>query len=384
MIDAAIANGGSYYLPYQIHATPTQFQQAYPKYADYFALKKRLDPDYRFRNKLLQRHYLLDAKQQAIANIPQYYRDEGQTFLTIPEWYLVFNPVEYADFLASASNPSDFPFIASVQEYWKLYDRVNAITANSYAPNEEYQTMLKVIGISTTVEYIVKSGYENTIGRLTRWTTSNTNTPEDIIYAQAQRAYSELIFDQAWYKFDFWHWVKAIWSDTDFFGDNFIRKLERKVFVTLEFGVKTLYAKLIESAVKANYEPSDGLIYLTVALANTNRQQLPANINVVNRFDKEAILSIPRWGEFTRTLAQLNTLEIQLKDISGNGRIAVSFISDADQAQTLAASQVLFADPLVSNKEKQRTVVMTQTNTLLALLNDAKSKQYQLEHIYDY
>ena len=52
LIDAALALGGSYYLPYQIHATEAHFGRAYPRAAQFFALKSRVDPDYRFRNKL--------------------------------------------------------------------------------------------------------------------------------------------------------------------------------------------------------------------------------------------------------------------------------------------------------------------------------------------
>jgi hypothetical protein len=57
LIDAAIAEGGAYYLPYQIHATRDQFLAAYPRAPDYFALKRRVDPSYKFRNRLWEAYY---------------------------------------------------------------------------------------------------------------------------------------------------------------------------------------------------------------------------------------------------------------------------------------------------------------------------------------
>ncbi|TLU65696.1 FAD-binding oxidoreductase [Thalassotalea litorea] len=57
MIDAAISSGGTYYLPYQLHATSQQFHQAYPRANEYFAVKKVVDPHNRFSNKLLERHF---------------------------------------------------------------------------------------------------------------------------------------------------------------------------------------------------------------------------------------------------------------------------------------------------------------------------------------
>ena len=56
-------------------------------------------------------------------SLPDYFRSEEQTVLTIPEWYLVYNPLEYADFLAAGNHPSDFPFYQSIDEYWSLYDK---------------------------------------------------------------------------------------------------------------------------------------------------------------------------------------------------------------------------------------------------------------------
>ena len=57
LIDAALDTGGAYYLPYQPHATPRQFVRAYPQAATFFRLKKRLDPEYKFRNKLWDQYY---------------------------------------------------------------------------------------------------------------------------------------------------------------------------------------------------------------------------------------------------------------------------------------------------------------------------------------
>ena len=61
LIDAALALEGSYYLPYQIHATREQFQRAYPRAEEFFALKRRVDPENRFRNQLWDRYYRSQA-----------------------------------------------------------------------------------------------------------------------------------------------------------------------------------------------------------------------------------------------------------------------------------------------------------------------------------
>ena len=56
LIDAALDVDGSYYLPYQLHATPEQFRRAYPRATEFLALKRRLDPTNKFRNELLDKY----------------------------------------------------------------------------------------------------------------------------------------------------------------------------------------------------------------------------------------------------------------------------------------------------------------------------------------
>ena len=58
LVDAALRVGGSYYLPYQLHATRSQFLRAYPRAPEFFGLKKRLDPANKFRNMLWDKYYV--------------------------------------------------------------------------------------------------------------------------------------------------------------------------------------------------------------------------------------------------------------------------------------------------------------------------------------
>jgi FAD/FMN-containing dehydrogenase len=50
LIDRALALGGSYYLPYRLHATADQLRSAYPRLDDFIAAKRKFDPKIRFRN----------------------------------------------------------------------------------------------------------------------------------------------------------------------------------------------------------------------------------------------------------------------------------------------------------------------------------------------
>jgi FAD/FMN-containing dehydrogenase/SAM-dependent methyltransferase len=80
LIDAVISVGGTYYLPYQPHATQEQFHRAYPQAADFFAFKWEMDPHFRFTNSLWDKYYRawLDRAQQPAP--PRYSSEFHQVF----------------------------------------------------------------------------------------------------------------------------------------------------------------------------------------------------------------------------------------------------------------------------------------------------------------
>lgn len=56
LIEAAINNGGRYYLPYRLHATPEQFHRAYPMARKFFERKRKYDPAELFQNNFYARY----------------------------------------------------------------------------------------------------------------------------------------------------------------------------------------------------------------------------------------------------------------------------------------------------------------------------------------
>lgn len=83
LIDAAIDQGGAYYLPYQVHGTPKQFHAAYPNATKLFALKKKVDPAFRFRNVIWDSYYALTLEEIAMS---QPKSSEFQAVFSDTEW----------------------------------------------------------------------------------------------------------------------------------------------------------------------------------------------------------------------------------------------------------------------------------------------------------
>ena len=56
LVEAALGLGGSYYLPYRPHATLDQFRRAYPRWEEFAALKREVDPGLVLRNGFWDRY----------------------------------------------------------------------------------------------------------------------------------------------------------------------------------------------------------------------------------------------------------------------------------------------------------------------------------------
>ena len=57
LIDRVLALGGSYYLPYRLHARADQLRAAYPRIEEFVQKKRSYDPQLRFRNMMWERYF---------------------------------------------------------------------------------------------------------------------------------------------------------------------------------------------------------------------------------------------------------------------------------------------------------------------------------------
>lgn len=383
MTHAILSENGKWYLPYQPHATIAQFEKAYPNARKYFELKNKIDSSHRFTNQLLDKYnpYLSNSIYKERETIPGYFRPEEQTILTVPEWFLVFNPKEYADFLEAGNNPSDFPFYASIDEYWKLYDRSMKLISAAYPENEEYNTMLQVIGVSVTMEYVGKFLYENSLGTLVGWFSNAVLSDEEKTIIKAHRAYSNFIYHTAWYEFKFMPWIKQVWAVSDSSEGSWIRKIERTLFFTVEFSFKAIYATLIEWAAKNSYETPVTDIYL---LTSSEKDLFLESIKTVKEQDNKKIIAIPRWGEFTQMLVELREMDIEVLEIGGNDQIAVSVLVRSGVSINFDDIEMLYESQVITKKDVVRVVYFMHVNKLLPFIEYSKDNNIEVEHIYDY
>ena len=396
LVDAATSEGGSYYLPYQPHATDAQFLKAYPRAPEFFALKRRVDPTNKFRNALWDRYYRggpdsaapsLDAARERLDTAAGYRRDEGQTFLTHPEWYIVYSSDEYAAWLRDRL-PTEFPYLASIGQFWVNYREARALTNNAYPFNGGYHVMLGVIGTSYTAELALKGLYENSIGRFSGWTAGHRLSDEDRYAYEVAADYGRFIHVYPWYEYSFASRLRDVWADLPLWGDHPIRKWERKLFLTLEYGVKAVYATVIERATRAAYTPQEDRMQMIVAGWADSLAAREPRLKLVVRLDSvHALASTPRYDAFRDVMLGLaaSGAPLRLVEIAGNDDILLTGVAPAAWRHAGPAGQVVYALPLPSDASRKRVAMRVPVPELLPTLAALGAEgQLAVDHIYDY
>lgn len=336
-------------------------------------------------NDVSKSELIIDEKiDRSSINIEDYNRPEESTYLTFPEWHLVYIPEEYANWIKDR-RPSEFPYFSSIGQFWKGYCNVYEITKEKYPFNIGNHFMLGVIGTSSTIEFGVKGIYENSIGRFTEWTSSYTRTQEDEFAYKFNKEYVDFLYDVPWYEFSFATKFIELWKETDILGPNIIRKLERRGILSLELGIKTIYGGVIKLGTKLIYGTAPLKIYASVENASESLFIKHSEIEKVEKLSESSyIIKIPRYRKFTETVPKLSKEGVNFIDIAGNDEIFFTIIAPVDWRYALDKSESLFEMRLLTNQYLKRVGVKAEVKSLNDILIKLENQGIKIEHIYDY
>lgn len=314
---------------------------------------------------------------------PEHVRGVEQTLLTFPEWYLVFSPQEYADFIAD-ERPSEFPYFGHIEQFWQSYAAVTAeANRRDLALNPGYHVMIMVIGVSTTVEYALRSAYELLIGRITEMLAS-APTDEDRFAADVAQEYVDFIRERPWYEFDFWARLRSLWTDVSVEGQDQLRKWERRFVLSTEYGIKMVYGQLIKFATGSVYEAAAPVTSIVVRPAPAPDRQLP-DLKVLKVLpDGRALITVPRYEAFMHYTQALAAKDIFFEEIAGNRSLLLVSLHTTPDWLPAVDAPVLLRQPILTHPGRQRVVVMIAVGSLSAKLRYWKTQGVQLEHVFDY
>lgn len=319
---------------------------------------------------------------QVREEIAGYQRPEESTYLTYPEWAIVYAAREYAGFLEAGHRESGFPYLSYAGRFWQDYAMV--IRASSGHPfNFQNHQMLAVIGTSHTIELLLQAAYENTVGRITEWT-SGRPVAADRYLAGVAGEYAAFLDQTPWYQFAYAEkraGLQAVQPDP---GDDPIRTTERKWAFGLANAIKQGYADLIKSALAAAAPPALLDIHVwakgpvALAIADEPDTRLEKDLDI-----EGAVFVTRRYQVFTDMIPRLIGRGVRFVEIGGNDEILVTVLSDGEVSAP-AGARLLFDYPLPADPAVRRaglTIAVRQLHLVLPALQVAGAR---LEHVYDY
>ena len=319
---------------------------------------------------------------RATTDVRGYFREESPTFLTLPEWYIVYSTEEYAEFIETRP-PSRFPYFDAIRQYWSYYGDVCRVTKSRYRFDRGVHLMLGVIGASFSAENAVKGAYERTIGRFTEWLAGH-HTAEDAFARRTAREYGAFMHTVPWYQFPFGAKLKALWRETPLLGGGLVRKWERRLALTAEYGVKGTYAWVIRWSTGAVYGAEELVIQAWVENASDRIFDDP-DVRRVRTIDSRSyLIMLPRYEAFTQTVETLVKAGVRFRDIAGNETIVLTAIAPRAWDYRLESGEVVLSAPILTNPAFKRIAVQVPVPALHVVLPGLVSRGVILEHLYDY
>jgi hypothetical protein len=244
-----------------------------------------------------------------------------------------------------------------------------------------------VLGGSFALEYAIRGTYEQTVGRLSEWTSSHELVDEDAYAARVAREYADFVYVRPFYEFAFAHALKELWKQTSFWGKHPVRKWERKLILSVDYGLEAIYAAVLEKASHLTYGVESAETYASIENApETVFQDFPRIRKVKNIGPLAYEVTIPRYQEFTDIAVKLAKNDVHFVKIAGNDEIMLTTVGGEAWHYDPAVSGVnlLFTQHLMTQAPLQRLAWECPVRSLHLVLNDAIAHGYKIEHIYDY
>jgi len=320
--------------------------------------------------------------RRVAADVKGYFRNESATYLTLPEWYIVYSADEYASFVKSRA-PSRFPYFSAADQYWRYYEQACRATKRVYPFDPGNHLTLGVIGMSFWAENVAKGLYENTIGVLTE-NIGFYHTDEDLFARKTAQEYAEFIHATPWYEFPFATKLKRLWTQTPLWGPEPVRKWERRLVLSVEYTVKAVYGWLIGLGTRSVYQPEDLVIHAWLDDA-PERIFADTRIRKVKTLGPRSyIVALPRYAAFTPVVTALVKQGVRFHGLAGNNEILLTAIAPRELDLHPTSGGIVLSEEILTNPATKRIGVRAPVRTLHVILTDLPTRGASVEHLYDY
>ncbi|HEU4526198.1 MAG TPA: hypothetical protein VFR62_14315, partial [Gemmatimonadales bacterium] len=226
------------------------------------------------------------------------------------------------------------------------------------------------------------------LGRLSEWSADGEQTPEDRLATEVAQEYGRFVHDRPWYEYRFLPRLWEVWTDLPLWGEHPARTWERKGFLTLEYGVKAVYAGLIALATRAAYDPQPPRTELLFRRWNDSLLPAVPDLRVEERLDSTAV--VVSAGRFDPTrdlllrLARSGPPDLRVDAIAGRPVTGFTGVAHRAWRPRGGRGRVLHALPLPTDSSTVRFFFDAPTRELLPWLRElVQDTALTIDHVYD-
>jgi len=305
-------------------------------------------------------------------------RQEANSYLTYPEWHIVFAYDGLAHTL-KADDEHAFGYAQSISSFWSSTCALTRVAGQHGGADWGTRSMIHTIGVSFTVEMLAKAAYEETIGRLTAWMRGPRKTPQDQAIAGMAADYATFLRQTPWYEYPFHRKAQELWAVPI---EQSGRGWERRIGIGAELEAKAGYAKVLAGAVAAT-EAAQLTIRSVVAGLTASTLARIEDVTVVGSRTGGVEIETPRYATFTRILSDIARRGGTIREIAGNDEIMAS-LTVPDGAEFDDRLGTVLLRMKRSGRPGERLLVNVRLRDLRVLLATYPLGDPGLEHLFDY
>jgi hypothetical protein len=170
-------------------------------------------------------------------------------------------------------------------------------------------------------------------------------------------------------------------------GPPIVRKWDRRLFLTAEYGFKAVYAKAVELATHAAYTPEDDRMQLIVTGWNDQAAAHHPRVRAVKQLDGvHTLVSTARYDDFRDAIRDLARSPdgVRITEIAGNREIFLTGVAPRTWHYE-GLGQAVYAVPVPTDSTRKRVAWRVPVADLLEVVaNLDQQRGVTVDHIYDY
>jgi hypothetical protein len=315
---------------------------------------------------------------QPLITEPAQKRVEANSYLTYPEWHMVYAYDGLAEVLKTGDE-HQFDYVQSVIAFWQSTCALMRVADAHGGADWPTRSMIHTIGASFMVEMGAKALYEESAGRVFAWLRGPDKTPQDAAIAAIAADYAAFLRQQPWYRYPFREKARTLWNAP---VENALRGWERRLGIGGEFLAKAGYARLMAGLVAATAEAPLTIRSVVTGIDRATLATVTGVTIIANRsegFENET----PRYAAFTRILSDIAQRGGTIVEIAGNDDIMVALtVSEGSTAPLVHGSPILRMKR--DGVSGERVLVDLKIAYLAPFLKAYPLGDPGLEHVFDY